>query len=206
MGEMARQTEEQLEILVTRIAGARLHRMASSRPRPAKEILPGGIDLEATPAEVSAPLPAMTALCQGRKVTLEFSPAPEPDTYWMNLYVSGACPVQLTITAVDTAGFTRSGPVAQQHFRTGDERFDALYDSMSATADEARRILEEPANRERILAMGEIERLTLESRFVRLIRLVDEFSDIEAAGLERTIEEMARFASHLEDSASSAAG
>lgn len=204
MGEMARQTEEQLEILVTRIPGARLHRMAPAKPRTSKEILPGGIDLEAAEEPPPGPLPAMTAVCDGRKVNLEFSPARDPDTYWMNLYVSGKAPVQLTITAVDTAGFTRSGPVAQQSFHTGDERFDALYDAMSSTVDMARKVLEDASNRERILAMGEIERLTLESRFVRLIRLVDEFSDIDAEGLQRTIVEMAQFARHLEESAASA--
>lgn len=204
MGEMARQTEEQLELLVNLIPGARLHRMQSSRPTGRPEILPAGIDL----GDVKEPprthtLPALTATCEGRKVNLEFSPAPLPDNWWMNLYVSGASPVQLTLTALDTAGFNRSGLVAQQSFLTGDERFDALYDSASSTPESARRILEESENRERILAMGEIERFTLESKFIRLIRLVDEFSDIEAEGLQRTIFEMARLAAHLEERASS---
>lgn len=203
MGEMARLTEEQLEILATRIPGARLHRLAAGKPRTTKEILPGGIDLQAQEEPPPGPLPAMTAVVEGRKVNLEFSPARDPDTYWMNLYVSGRAPVQLTLTAVNTAGFTRSGPVAQQSFHSGDERFDALYDAMSSTPDRALPVLQDPANRERILAMGEIERLTLESRFVRLIRLVDVFSDIEAEGLHRTILEMAQFATHLEESAAS---
>jgi hypothetical protein len=140
----------------------------------------------------------MTAVREGRKVHLEFSPAPDPDTWWMNLYVSGSSPVPLTLTAVNTAGFTRSGPLAQQSFTTGDERFDGLYDSASSTPDRAREILADPETRERILAMGEIERFTLESRFIRLIRLVDEFSDIEAEALNRTILEMVFLAVHLE--------
>lgn len=203
MGEMARQTEEQLEILVTRIPGARLHRIGPAKPRTSKEVLPEGIDLEEQAEPGHRPLPAMTAVCDGRKVNLEFSPARDPDTYWMNLYVSGSSPVQLTITALNTEGFTRSGPLAQQSFQTGDERFDALYDAMSSSADAARRIMEDPANRERVMAMGEIERLTLETRFVRLIRLVDEYSDIDAEGLRRTIFEMAQFATHLEERAAS---
>ena len=57
--------------------------------------------------------------------------------------------------------------VVWQSFKTGDQRFDALYDSASSNPDEGREILADPATRERILAMGEIERFTLESRFVR---------------------------------------
>ena len=203
IGEMARQTEEQLEKLHTMIPDSQLHRVRSAPPPKRPEILPSGIDLgESGPPAHRHALPAMSAVREGRKVNLEFSPAPAPDTWWMNLYVSGSSPVPLTLTAVDTAGFTRSGPLAQQSFTTGDEQFDGRYDSASSTPDRARQILEDPETRQRILAMGEIERFTLESRFIRLIRLVDEFSDIEAEALGRTILEMVLLAGHLEEQAS----
>ena len=206
MGEMARQTEEQLERLVTLLPEAQLHRIRASTGSARHEILPAGIDLggSAPPAQRQS-IPAMSAVWQGRRVNLEFSPAPAPETWWMNLYVSGSSPVPLTLTAVATAGFTRSGALAQQSFQTGDPGFDSLYDSASSTPDPARKILEDPETRQRILAMGEIERFTLDSRFVRLIRLVDEFSDIEAEGLRRTIQEMALLAGHLEAQAASSA-
>ncbi len=202
MGAMARQTEEQLEKLLTMIPGSELHRVRSTPPPKRPEILPAGIDLgESGPPSHRHTLPAMTAEREGRRVHLEFSPAPSPDTWWMNLYVSGSSPVPLTLTAVDTAGFTRSGPLAQQSFTTGDAHFDGLYDAASSTPDRAREILADPETRQRILAMGEIERFTLESRFIRLIRLVDEFSDIEAEALNHTILEMVLLAGHLEEQA-----
>lgn len=201
MGEMARQTEEQLERLITLVPGAKLHRLSRKGGAPRKEILPAGIDMAEDEDDGHRPLPAMAVVFDGRKVNLEFSPARDPDTYWMNLYVSGNCPIGVTVTAVTTEGFVRSGPMALQSFKTGDEKFDSLYDVMSTSTDEARRLLEDAENRQRILAMGEIERLTLETRFLRLIRLVDEFSDIEAEGLRRTIQEMAQLATHLEEPA-----
>ncbi len=202
MGEMGRQTEEQLALLLNLIPGARLCRVQSFPERPRPEILPFGIDLGSEKSTEERPhLPTMVAELQGRTVHLEFIPAPEPDTWWMNLYVSGSSPVPLALTALNTAGFGRSTRVVWQSFNTGDQRFDALYDSASSTPDEGREILADPATRERILAMGEIERFTLESRFVRLIRLVDEFSDIEAEALNRTIREMVQLAGHLESQA-----
>lgn len=207
MGEMAQRTEEQLDRLATMIPGARVHRIEARFGGKRPEILPGGIDLgEQDPGAHRRTLPPLSAAWEGRKVNLEFSPAPAPETWWMNLYVSGTSPVPLTLTALHTTGFTRSGPVAQQSFRTGDEAFDALYDAASSTPETALRILEDPENRQRIMAMGEIERLTLDRKFIRLMRLVDEFSDIEAEGLKRTISEMALLATHLEASASSAVG
>ncbi len=202
MGEMGRQTEEQLDLLLNLIPGARLHRMQSSPQPPRPEILPFGIDLGSQQPTAERPhLPTMVADLKGRTVQLEFTPAPEPDTWWMNLYVSGSSPVPLTLTALNTADFGRSTRVPWQSFQTGDPRFDALYDSASSTPDEGREILADPATRQRILAMGEIERFTLESRFVRLIRLLDEFSDIEAEALNRTIREMVELAGHLESQA-----
>jgi len=202
MGEMGRQTEEQLDLLLNLVPGARLLRMQSSPQPPRPEILPFGIDLGPEQPTAERPhLPTMVAELEGRTVHLEFSPAPEPDTWWMNLYVSGSSPLPLTLTALNTAEFGRSTRVPWQSFQTGDPRFDALYDSASSTPDEGREILADPATRQRILAMGEIERFTLESRFVRLIRLVDEFSDIEAEALNRTIREMVQLAGHLESQA-----
>lgn len=202
-GEMARQTREQLQRLVAIWPEVKLHLLSrgGAEPTERRAIHPAGIHLAEVEPEPWEPLPAVEVVHLGRRVTLDFSPAESPDTYWMNFWVAAHSPFKFTITWRDTRHFQGvSRGVAMQPVRVDDEAFSRKYDVMSVDAEWAERFLSVPANRQLFLDMGEIERFTVADRYLRLTRLLDEFSDIEAEkGLKRTLQKLAELAITIEE-------
>lgn len=198
MASMGQYTLEQLEKIVGLIPGSQLmgwHKQAYVAP---KQILPAGIEVREEPPEERVILPNLVATCAGRKVSVEFSPAPHPENWWMNMYVSGSLKVLFSLTAADTTWFTRGGLVPQFDIPTGDELFDSQYSALSSKPDEAKEFLRDKKQRDLISSIGKFARFTADRRFVRVTWLVDDQSLVEANSLKKTIEQIVELAADIE--------
>ena len=198
MATVGEHTVEQLEILRGLLPESRLLGWPKKTMAERKEILPADIEIGDTVRAGRLVLPNFVALVDGRKVSIEFSPAPQEESWWLNMYVRGDMTFPLIVTSADTEWHTRGGLVPVFDFTIGEEMYDSLYISASSKPSVAKKFLVDIKHRDLILGVGAFKRFSIDRRFVRLTRLLCQESPADANDWVATIKKLIGVANFVE--------
>ncbi|MBQ7568369.1 hypothetical protein IJT17_06145 [bacterium] len=195
---------ENLHTLEGAFPGAQLMRaVALPSSGPSAVIMPRGFDhLKDASAPKSRPvIPAFLADIDGRAVRLEFSPAPSPDVWWLNVF-SGvvSCPCCFAITGRATLPWFQRclETAAVEEFTLASWKAGADYILTSAESARAKALFSSAERCAELQELGSFVHLAVAPRFARLVREVSSPDAVTAEKLREEMELWAGFVKRME--------